>query len=185
MTEMEWLRYLNPWEMLDSIARSEMPGLGRKLLLYAASVCRRSWAQIRSKGGRRLVRVIERFADGKAGERALTKALRFVSFDPEEHPITDLAPFDIATCMYHTGIDPFTKQEGYVAKGLWDREMQRALMQFFKPENYFMVREALIQAGRADLIGGGCDCLIPAQPPKETIETRRQTTGNHLGGERS
>ena len=41
--------------------------------------------------------------------------------------------------------------------------MQRALMQFFKPENYFMVREALLKAGRADLIGNGCDCLIPAQ----------------------
>ena len=52
--------------------------------------------------------------------------------------------------------------------------MQRALMQFFKPENYFEVREALIQAGRQDLIGGGCDCLIPAQPPKEAIEARRR-----------
>ena len=47
-------------------------------------------------------------------------------------------------------------------------------MQFFKPENYFEVREALIQAGRQDLIGSGCDCLIPAQPPKEAIEARRQ-----------
>jgi hypothetical protein len=45
-----------------------------------------------------------------------------------------------------------------------DRKMQRALMQFFKPENYFAVREALLQAGRGDLIGGGCDCLIPAPP---------------------
>ena len=59
------------------------------------------------------------------------------------------APFDIATCMYYTGIDPFTKQEVYIAKGLRDRKMQRALMQFFKPENWFTVREALIQAGRA------------------------------------
>ena len=65
------------------------------------------------------------------------------------------APFDIATCMYYTGIDPFTKQEVYVAKGLRDRKMQRALMQFFKPENYFMVREALLKAGRQDLIGVG------------------------------
>jgi hypothetical protein len=47
-------------------------------------------------------------------------------------------------------------------------------MQFFKPENWFTVREALIEAGRADLIGAGCDCLIPAQPPKEAIEVRRQ-----------
>jgi uncharacterized radical SAM protein YgiQ len=84
------------------------------------------------------------------------------------------APFDIATCMYYTGIDPFTKQEVYVARGLRDRKMQRALMQFFKPENWFTVREALIQAGRQDLIGNGCDCLIPAKPPKEAIEDRRK-----------
>jgi uncharacterized radical SAM protein YgiQ len=84
------------------------------------------------------------------------------------------APFDIATCMYYTGIDPFTKNEVYIARNLRDRKMQRALLQFFKPENYFEVRKALLEAGRADLIGGGCDCLIPAQPPKEALEARRQ-----------
>src|SRR5262249_24993657 len=84
------------------------------------------------------------------------------------------APFDIATALYYTGIDPFTKQQVYVAKGLRDRKMQRALMQFFKPENWFTVREALTQAGRQDLIGKGCDCLIPAKPPKEAIESRRR-----------
>lgn len=81
---------------------------------------------------------------------------------------------DIATALFYTGIDPFTKQQVYVAKGLRDRKMQRALMQFFKAENYFMVREALIQAGRSDLIGGGCDCLIPALPPKEALQKRRE-----------
>ena len=45
-------------------------------------------------------------------------------------------------------------------------------------ENYFAVREALIQAGRADLIGSGCDCLIPAQPPKEAL-TERRKQANH------
>jgi uncharacterized radical SAM protein YgiQ len=84
------------------------------------------------------------------------------------------APFDIATCMYYTGIDPFSGEEAYVARGLKDRKTQRALMQFFKPENWFTVREALIQAGRQDLIGSGCDCLIPAHPPKEAIEARRR-----------
>jgi uncharacterized radical SAM protein YgiQ len=83
------------------------------------------------------------------------------------------APFDIATCMYYTGIDPFTGKAVQSAKKLHDRKLQRALMQFFKPENYFAVREALIQAGRADLIGG-CEGLIPAQPPKEAIEARRR-----------
>src|SRR5262249_14514732 len=82
-----------------------------------------------------------------------------------------MAP-DIATALYYTGIDPFTKQQVYVAKGLRDRKMQRALMQFFKPENWFTVREALNEAGWQDLIGSVCDCLIPAQPPKEAIEAR-------------
>jgi uncharacterized radical SAM protein YgiQ len=83
------------------------------------------------------------------------------------------APFDIATCMYHTGMDPFTKQAVHIARGMRDRKMQRALMQFFKPENYFEVRNALMEAGRQDLIGG-CEGLIPAQPPKEAIEARRR-----------
>jgi hypothetical protein len=60
--------------------------------------------------------------------------------------------------------------------------MQRALMQFFKPENYFEVREALIQAKRTDLIGG-CDGLIPAQPPKEAIEAKRKQANAALRGD--
>ncbi len=71
------------------------------------------------------------------------------------------APFDIATCMYYTGIDPFTGDAVYVARALNDRKLQRALLQFFKPENYFQVRKALEEAGRTDLIGNGCDALIP------------------------
>ena len=83
------------------------------------------------------------------------------------------APFDIATCMYYTGIEPFSKKPVNTAKNLNDRKLQRALMQFFKPENYFEVREALIKANRADLIGG-CEGLIPANPPKEALEARRK-----------
>jgi uncharacterized radical SAM protein YgiQ len=93
------------------------------------------------------------------------------------------APFDIATCMYYTGIDPFTKKEVHVARHLRDRKLQRALMQFFKAENYFLVREALIQAGRQDLIGSGCDALIPAQPPKEALEARRKQANESARGE--
>jgi len=93
------------------------------------------------------------------------------------------APFDIATCMYHTGLDPFTGEEVYIAKGLRDRKMQRVLMQFFKPENYFMVREALLKAGRGDLIGNGCDCLIPAHPPRQAIEARRRQANGAAEGD--
>src|SRR5437763_12389246 len=93
------------------------------------------------------------------------------------------APFYVATCMYYTGIDPFTKQPVHVARGLHDRKLQRALMQFFKPENWFTVREALIQAGRQDLIGSGCDCLIPAHPPKEALEAKRAKANKEVRGE--
>jgi len=84
------------------------------------------------------------------------------------------APFDIATCMWYTGIDPISGKSVRVARQMRDRKLQRALMQFFKPENYFEVREALLEANRSDLIGNGCDCLIPAQPPQEAIEARRK-----------
>ncbi|MFM8705791.1 MAG: YgiQ family radical SAM protein, partial [Planctomycetia bacterium] len=72
------------------------------------------------------------------------------------------SPFSIAACLYYTGLDAMTKEPVQITKSLRDRRMQRALLQFFKPENWFEVRRALVQAGRQDLIGGGCDCLIPA-----------------------
>ncbi len=104
------------------------------------------------------------------------------------------SPFDIAACMYRTGLDPFTKKPVHIARYLSDRKLQRALMQFFKPENYFEVRKALEQAGRQDLIGSGCDCLIPERPPKEAFDRRRrranqavreQTSGDHIRSGRS
>src|SRR5207302_9522032 len=99
--------------------------------------------------------------------------------------VQDFSPaaFDIATCMYYTGIDPFTKQEVFIARNLRDRKLQRALMQFFKPENYFEVRKALEQAGRQDLIGSGCDALIAAQPPKEALRARREHANENSRGD--
>ena len=90
---------------------------------------------------------------------------------------------DIATCMYHTGINPFTGEEVYVSKGLRDKTMQRALMQFLKSENYFMVREALLRTGRGDLIGNGCDCLIPSNPPKAAITARQRRANDSTEGD--
>jgi uncharacterized radical SAM protein YgiQ len=87
-------------------------------------------------------------------------------------------PFDIATCMYHTGIDPMTGQQVYVARGARERRLQRALLQYWNPESYFDVREALQTAGRSDLIGDGPECFIPARPPQGA----RQAKGRH--GER-
>ncbi len=101
------------------------------------------------------------------------------------------SPFDIAACMYHTGLDPMTSEPVKIVKGLRDRRMQRALLQFFKPENWFEVRRALEQAGRQDLIGSGCDCLIPDRPPREALDRKRSdanraiteaTSGDHIRG---
>jgi Domain of unknown function (DUF3362) len=89
----------------------------------------------------------------------------------------------VATCMYYPGIDPFSKQEVYVARNLRDRKLQRAPLQFFTPDNYFEVRQALEQAGRTDLIGGGCDGLIPAHPPKEAVEERRKRANDAAKGD--
>jgi len=94
------------------------------------------------------------------------------------------SPFDIAACMYHTGLDPFTRQPVKLAKNLSDRKLQRSLLQFFKPENYFEVRRALEQAGRRDLIGSGCDCLIPDRPPKEALDHRRRRANERVSEQR-
>jgi uncharacterized radical SAM protein YgiQ len=89
-------------------------------------------------------------------------------------------PMDIATCMYYTGIDPFAvgqvgnlSHEVYVARGARERRLQRALLQYFKPENYSDVYEALTEADRLDLIGDKPECLIPSRPPK--ISSDRKT----------
>jgi uncharacterized radical SAM protein YgiQ len=75
-------------------------------------------------------------------------------------------PMDLATCMYYTAMDPLTGEPIHVPKGAHERRLQRALLQFWKPENDADVRKALEQAGREDLIGAGAECLIPSRPPR-------------------
>ena len=84
--------------------------------------------------------------------------------------------------MFHTGVDPFTKKPVHVAKPVCDRKLQRALMQFFKPENGFEVRMARIEAGRRDLIGEGFDALVPEIPPREACERRRRDANARFNG---
>ncbi len=70
-------------------------------------------------------------------------------------------PGTVSTCMYYTGIDPLTMNEVYVARDPHEKAMQRALIQYRRPENYELVKEALIRENREDLIGFGKECLIP------------------------
>ncbi len=92
------------------------------------------------------------------------------------------APMDLATCMYWTGLDPMTLEPVETAKRLKDRNVQRALLQFFAPENWSTVREALLGAGRGDLIGSGPDCLIPERPPRRFEKRARDRGGRSPAG---
>ncbi len=103
----------------------------------------------------------------------LAQYLKASGYKPRQVQDFIPAPMDIATCMYHTGLDPMTMKPVATVKKLRDRKVQRALMQFFAPENYFTVRKALIEAGRQDLIGSGPECLIPAKAPKAALEAQR------------
>ena len=69
-------------------------------------------------------------------------------------------PMTISTCMFHTGLDPFTMEEIYVPVTRTEKKMQRVLLQFRNPDNREMIQKALEIAGREDLIGSGPYCLI-------------------------
>ncbi|AGF96713.1 Fe-S OXIDOREDUCTASE [Methanosarcina mazei WWM610] len=69
-------------------------------------------------------------------------------------------PMTVSTCMYYTGLDPFTGKKMYVARDKKEKAMQRALMHYRNPANYELVYEALEKAGRLDLVGNAHKCLI-------------------------
>lgn len=69
-------------------------------------------------------------------------------------------PGTISTCMFYTEMDPYTLEKVYVPKDPHEKAMQRALLQYFRPENAGLVQEALKKAGRRDLIGTSANCLI-------------------------
>lgn len=84
-------------------------------------------------------------------------------------------PGTISTCMFYTGIDPYTMKEVYVPKSEEEKSMQRALLQYFIPENKQKVIKALIKAGRKDLIGYDSKCLV--QP----MSNQNNYKGNNKG----
>jgi uncharacterized radical SAM protein YgiQ len=90
----------------------------------------------------------------------LAEYFRDKRFIPEQVQDFYPTPGTVATCMYHTGLDPRTGKPVYVPKSQQEKAMQRALMQYKNPKNYGLVRRALLAAGRADLIGSGPKCLI-------------------------
>ena len=89
-------------------------------------------------------------------------------------------PGTASTCMFHTGLDPFTMKPVYVARSPGDKAMQRALLQYFLPANRELVTAALQKAGRRDLIGAGPECLVrPGRPDpaRKTAAPTGRSTG--------
>lgn len=91
---------------------------------------------------------------------ALAESVRDMGYMPEQVQDFYPTPSTISTCMYYTGVDPRTMKKVYVPKNPHEKAMQRALIQYRNPENYDLVYEALIKAGRKDLIGFDKKCLI-------------------------
>ncbi len=105
----------------------------------------------------------------------LACAVRDMGYMPEQVQDFYPTPSTMSTCMYFTGVDPRTMKPVYVARDPHEKAMQRALIQYRKPENYKLVREALIAAGRRDLIGYDKHCLIRPVPPHEGAAPKKSS----------
>ncbi len=116
----------------------------------------------------------------------LREAVHLAEFIKEQklHPeqVQDFypTPGTISTCIFYTGLDPYTLKEVYVPKTFEDKRLQRRLMQYFKPENRADVELALRKAGRTDLIGTGANCLI--RPITTGSGTQSSSSAKHYSG---
>ncbi len=108
----------------------------------------------------------------------LAEYLRDTGYTPEQVQDFYPTPSTISTAMYYTGLDPRTMRPVYVPRDPHEKAMQRALIQYKNPKNYSLVHEALIKAGREDLIGDGKHCLIrekdPFTKPKQSVNKAKR-----------
>lgn len=91
----------------------------------------------------------------------LAEYIRDLGYMPEQVQDFYPTPSTLSTCMYYTGYDPRTMEKVYTPVSFHEKHMQRALIQYKNPENYDLVKEALLENGRKDLIGFDKKCLIP------------------------
>jgi uncharacterized radical SAM protein YgiQ len=114
----------------------------------------------------------------------LACAMRDMKISPEQVQDFYPTPGTISTCMYFTGIDPRSMKYIYVPKGE-EKRMQRALLQYRMEKNHDLVRKALKQANRDDLIGYEGKCLVPPEKKEEDKGKRDKDTGNKKGSNKS
>lgn len=117
----------------------------------------------------------------------LTLYLKSIGYMPQQVQDFYPTPSTRATCMYYTGIDPDTGEKVYVPKDPHEKRMQRALLQYRKPENAALVREALTVAGRTELIprilGNTAD--VQSALPQAYKASVRKTRTPSKGGTRA
>lgn len=111
----------------------------------------------------------------------LAEAVRDMGYMPEQVQDFYPTPSTMSTCMFYTGVDPRTMEPVYIPRDPHEKAMQRALIQYRKPENYKLVKEALRKAGREDLIGYGAKCLIRPVPPKPGAGGGKKQVGAGAG----
>ncbi|MBQ2830071.1 MAG: YgiQ family radical SAM protein [Oscillospiraceae bacterium] len=107
----------------------------------------------------------------------LAEFLHSTGHQPEQVQDFYPTPGTLSTCMYYTGIDPRDMSEVYVARDAHDKALQRALLQWRRPEKRALVEEALRKAGREDLIGYGKNCLIRPRSAANLAASRREKAG--------
>jgi len=103
----------------------------------------------------------------------LAEYVRDLGYMPQQVQDFYPTPGTVSTCMYYTGLDPRTMKPVYVPKKPHEKAMQRALIQYRDPKNYELVKEALLKAGRGDLIGFDRHCLIPPRQIRNKQRRRR------------
>ncbi|MDD6404991.1 MAG: YgiQ family radical SAM protein [Clostridiales bacterium] len=110
----------------------------------------------------------------------LAEYVRDIGYMPEQVQDFYPTPSTISTCMYYTGVDPRTMKPVYVPHNPHEKAMQKALMMYRKPENYDLVKEALIKAGRQDLIGFDKKCLIaPRKVDRKNEHQGQRSSGKN------
>lgn len=103
--------------------------------------------------------------------------MKKINLNPEQVQDFYPTPGTASTVMYYTGIDPFTKKKVYCSTDYREKKLQRALLQYYKPENYPLVREALVKCGREELIGYSDGCLVkPERPHGQKTATKKDAT---------
>jgi hypothetical protein len=109
--------------------------------------------------------------------------LRDIGHQPQQVQDFYPTPATASTTMYYTGLDPRTMKPVFVPKKAKDKAMQRALIQYKKPQNYELVKEALLLAGREDLIGFDRDCLIrPRQERTHSVSKQIRGVPDKIHG---